>query len=120
MVREDNRFFFLAFPVLILLISCGGAPAGQQYADQKDKTQTKSKQESRVADSSKLSPDKSPAGNPGGEKSYNTADSLIKLLRKPYNTDQVKKLERICSGSDGEVSESLNAISKELFMIHMK
>ncbi len=50
---------------------------------------------------------------------YKDIDSLVRLLDKKFAFSEVKKLDSICSGSDGDLTEYLSSITITLFDDHL-
>ncbi len=50
---------------------------------------------------------------------YKRVDSLIRLLNKNFTFSEVKKLESICSVSDGDLTEYLDGITIKLLNDHL-
>lgn len=46
---------------------------------------------------------------------YKQVDSLKQVITQKYNLSDVKMLDKICSTSDGDLAESFEEISKQLF-----
>ncbi len=55
----------------------------------------------------------------GNAHPYKEVDSLMKLIKQNYNVVYVKKLEKICVKSDGDLSEYLDDVGNKLFNDHL-
>jgi hypothetical protein len=111
-MRNLREMMNVVFILQILVWGCGNKPMNQNSGNSVDtiKKETIEVQSSdaNTIDQSTLSP-------------YKDVDSLVRLLAiNNFAFSDVKKLERICSVSDGELGEYLDVVAVALFNDHLK
>ncbi|HMI02691.1 MAG TPA: hypothetical protein VK541_09430 [Pedobacter sp.] len=113
LITEKMKFKTTVYLLLIfqlLVFGCNNKPDNQNSADNLDamKKDTVAIQSlsSNVVDQGAVSP-------------FKEVDSIIQLLNKKFVVADLRKLDGICSRSDGDLSEYLDAVAVDLLNDHL-
>lgn len=108
--------FLVLIAVHLLIFGCiDNGKKKYTVADNKDSTLEKNSTIGSIQDSSKREVNNENVVNERTVTPYKQVDSLKQLINQGYNLSDVKMLDKICSNSDGDLAESFEEISKQLF-----
>lgn len=112
MKNDRTRLLLLIIPGALLFGGCEGKLNDQRApVMHKDAVIDQKKSKTLVNNDNIV-----PVGN---TRPYKEVDSLMKLIKQNYNVVYVKKLEKICIKSDGDLSEHLDDVGNKLFNDHL-
>lgn len=109
-MKNLKYIIHLLFIFQLLVLSCDSKSKNQNMEDSMETKQNESTQvpssNTNVIDQSTLPP-------------YKNIDSLVRLLDENFAFSEVKKLDSICFGSDGDLTEYLGSITISLLDRHL-
>ena len=108
MKNDKTRLLLLIIPGALLFSGCEGKLNNQKAPVMHKDSVIYQKESKTFVNNDKIVP-------VGNSRPYKEVDSLMKLIKQNYNVVYVKKLEKICIKSDGDLSEYLNDVGNKLF-----